>query len=197
MKLSKLKLQPGNPRFIRDEKFEKLKKSISEFPQMMALRPVIYDEKFVVLGGNMRLRALRALGYKEVPDEWVKSASDLTEDQKREFTIKDNVGFGEWDWDLLANEWNEDELVEWGMGVPVFNPDLVNNLQPPNAEVVVNNESPPPAETEKVAPTLSMFPLPIVLNRKLKTKWDKLKSHYGIASDQVTFERLLSQVVVD
>jgi hypothetical protein len=86
----------------------------------MALRPMVVNEDMVVLGGNMRLKALKELGYKEVPDEWVKSAKDLTEDEIRRFIIADNVGFGEHDWEMLANEWNVEELGNWGLDIPGF-----------------------------------------------------------------------------
>jgi DNA modification methylase len=115
MKLTEIKSNPNNPRVIKDHKFEKLKKSISEFPKMMELRPMVINEDNIVLGGNMRLKALKDLGYKEVPEEWVKRASDLTEEETRRFIIADNVGFGEHDWDLLANEWNTEELEDWGL----------------------------------------------------------------------------------
>lgn len=118
MKLSDLKLNEDNPRFIRDERFAKLVKSIEAFPKMLKLRPIVVDENSIVLGGNMRLRALQELGYKEIPDEWVRKADELTPEQKREFVIKDNVGFGEWSWDALANEWDVDELAEWGLDMP-------------------------------------------------------------------------------
>lgn len=118
MKLSEIKKNPHNPRIIRDEKFERLKKSIKEFPQMMTLRPIVVDESGVVLGGNMRLEALKALGKREIPDEWVKRADELTPEQKQEFIIKDNAGFGEWDWDLLANEWSDLPLSDWGVDIP-------------------------------------------------------------------------------
>jgi len=118
MKLSKIKKNPANPRLIRDEKFARLKKSLKEFPQMMALRPIVVDADGVILGGNMRFEALKANGLKEVPDEWVKRADDLTPEQKQEFIIKDNSGFGEWDWDLLANEWSDLPLSDWGVDIP-------------------------------------------------------------------------------
>jgi hypothetical protein len=120
IKLTTIKSNPNNPRVIRDEKFKKLVKSIEEFPKMMALRPMVVNEEMVVLGGNMRLKALKELGYKEVPDEWVKSAKDLTEDEIRRFIIADNVGFGEHDWEMLANEWDVDELSDWGLDIPGF-----------------------------------------------------------------------------
>ena len=87
---------------------------------MMALRPMVVNEDMVVLGGNMRLKALKELGYKEVPNDWVKSAKDLTDDEIRRFIIADNVGFGEHDWEMLANEWNVEELSEWGLDIPGF-----------------------------------------------------------------------------
>ena len=99
MKLSQIKLNPNNPRVIKDEKFAKLVKSITEFPKMMALRPIVINNDNVVLGGNMRLKALKEIGYKEIPDEWVKRADDLTEEEARRFIIADNVGFGEHDWE--------------------------------------------------------------------------------------------------
>jgi hypothetical protein len=121
IKLTTIKSNPNNPRVIRDEKFKKLVKSIEEFPKMMALRPMVVNEDMVVLGGNMRLKALKELGYKEVPNDWVKSAKDLTEDEIRRFIIADNVGFGEHDWEMLANEWDVEELTDWGLDIPNFN----------------------------------------------------------------------------
>ena len=108
---------PTNPRIIKDDKFKKLVKSIQEFPQMLELRPIVVDSNMVVLGGNMRLKACIAAGLKEVP---IIVADQLTEEQKGEFIIKDNVGFGEWDWDLLANEWDVETLQDWGLDVGGF-----------------------------------------------------------------------------
>jgi len=124
VKIENVKTNPKNPRIIKDEKYKKLVKSIKEFPDMLHKRPIVAftdkDGKYVVLGGNMRLKALNELKYKEVPiilaDEW-------TEEQKHEFLIKDNVGFGEWDWDSLANEWDVEKLDEWGLDVPIFKDD--------------------------------------------------------------------------
>ena len=103
-----------NPRVIKDEKFKKLVQSIKDFPQMLHLRPIVVNDDMIVLGGNMRLRAVQEVGLKEVP---IIKASDLTEEQQKEFIIKDNVGFGEWDWDVLANEWEAELLTEWGLDV--------------------------------------------------------------------------------
>lgn len=115
VKISEIKPNPNNPRIIKDEKFKKLVKSIQDFPEMLELRPIVVDDNMVVLGGNMRLKALKELKITEVP---IIKANELTEDQKKEFIIKDNVWFGEWDWDMLANEWDSDLLNEWGMDVP-------------------------------------------------------------------------------
>lgn len=120
IQLKDIKPNPNNPRLIKDDKFKKLVKSIEEFPKMMELRPMVIDENSIVLGGNMRLKALKELGYKEVSDTWVKSAKDLTPDEIRRFIIADNVGFGEHDWEMLANEWDLNELTEWGLDVPDF-----------------------------------------------------------------------------
>jgi hypothetical protein len=120
MKLSQIKKNPNNPRVIRDEKFEKLKNSIKSFPQMMSLRPIVVDESGTILGGNMRYEAIKALKMTEIPDEWVRRAEDLTEEEKKEFIVKDNVGFGEWDWDSIANEWSDLPLSDWGLDVPGF-----------------------------------------------------------------------------
>ena len=114
LEINKLILNKDNPRIIKDDKFKKLVKSIKEFPEMLELRPIVIDEDNIILGGNMRTRACIKAGLKEVP---VKIAKGLTEKQKREFIVKDNVGFGEWEWDILGNEWNTKELDSWGLDV--------------------------------------------------------------------------------
>lgn len=120
--ISDLHTNEDNPRFISDPKLQQLVKSIQDFPQMLELRPIVVNDEMMVLGGNMRLKACIEAGMKEVP---VIKASSLTPEQQREFTIKDNVGFGEWDWDTLANEWNVEELTEWGLDIPNFEIDEV------------------------------------------------------------------------
>lgn len=125
MKLSDIKTNPNNPRILKDDKFKRLVKSIEEFPKMMKLRPIIVDSNNMVLGGNMRLKALQELKFKEIPGEWVKQASELTEDEKKRFIIADNVGFGEWDYDLLASEWDENDLSDWGLYLPVFDSEIL------------------------------------------------------------------------
>ena len=120
MKLKDMKPNPNNPRVLRDDKFQKLKQSITEFPKMLSLRPMVIDENNVVLGGNMRLRALQELGFTDVEEAWVKRSSDLTEEEKKRFIIADNVAFGEWDWDTLANDWEVVDLEAWGLEIPQF-----------------------------------------------------------------------------
>jgi len=124
MKLSQLKANPKNPRIIRDDKFKKLVASIEGFPEMMEKRPMVcvtdVDGKLFPLGGNMRLRAIQELGMKEIPDSWVTLADDWTQEKRAEFTIRDNVAHGEWSWDDLANEWDSEQLSDWGVDVPTF-----------------------------------------------------------------------------
>jgi len=117
-KISAIKRNPNNPRILKDDKFAKLTQSIKDFPQMLDIRPIVVNDDMIVLGGNMRLKACKEAGLSEVP---VIKVDDLTEEQQREFIIKDNVGFGEWDWDLLANEWDTDLLEDWGLELD-FNP---------------------------------------------------------------------------
>ena len=114
VKISTVKGNPSNPRIIKNDKFKKLVKSIQDFPEMLKLRPIVVDEDMMVLGGNMRLKASKDAGLKEV---WIEVAEGLTEEQKKEFIVKDNVGFGEWEWDMLANQWNSVQLAEWGLDV--------------------------------------------------------------------------------
>ena len=106
-----------NPRYIRDPKFNKLVSSIKGFPEMLEKRPIVVDENMIVLGGNMRLNACKKAGLKEV---WIDVAEGWSEKQKSEFIIKDNVGFGEWDWEVLANEWNTQLLEDWALDLPGF-----------------------------------------------------------------------------
>jgi 16S rRNA G966 N2-methylase RsmD len=111
-----IKPNPNNPRVIKDEKFAKLVQSLKELPEMASVRPVVVNSDMIVLGGNMRLKAMKEAGWKEVPVEIV----DWDEEKQRQFIIKDNVGFGEWDWEMLANEWDVEQLEEWGLDIPAF-----------------------------------------------------------------------------
>jgi hypothetical protein len=111
--ISKVRPNSENPRYIKDEKFKKLVQSLRDFPEMANVRPIVVNKEMVVLGGNMRLKAMQEAGWSEVPVEVV----DWSEEKQREFIIKDNVGFGEWDWDELANNWDAEELKDWGLDV--------------------------------------------------------------------------------
>ena len=112
--IQEIRNNENNPRIIKDYKFKQLVKSIKEFPEMLKLRPIVVNSEMVVLGGNMRLKACRDAGLNEV---WILKADELTKQQQREFIVKDNVGFGEWDWDVLANEWNNTQLGDWGLDI--------------------------------------------------------------------------------
>lgn len=114
--IGKIKANPNNPRTIKDDKFFKLVQSLKDLPEMAKVRPVVVNQDMVVLGGNMRLKAMKEAGWKEVPVEIV----DWDEDKQRQFIIKDNVGFGEWDWEMLANEWDAEQLEDWGLDIPAF-----------------------------------------------------------------------------
>jgi hypothetical protein len=114
VKIAEVKSNPNNPRQIKDDKFAKLVKSIKDFPEMLDIRPIVVNADMVVLGGNMRFKACKEAGLKEVP---IIVAENLTDEQQKEFIIKDNVSGGEWDWDMLANEWEVEQLTEWGLDV--------------------------------------------------------------------------------
>jgi DNA modification methylase len=130
--LNEIKNNPNNPRLVKDDKFKKLVKSIKEFPEMLKIRPIVVNKDMIVLGGNMRLKACKEAGLKEVP---IIRAENLTEEQQREFIIKDNVGFGEWDWDLLANEWDATQLEEWGLDGFPFDTEIELEAEEDNYEI--------------------------------------------------------------
>lgn len=117
VKIGEIKPNPNNPRLIKDEKFKSLVKSIQDFPEMLELRPIVVNADMIILGGNMRFKACKEAGLKEVP---VTIAKGLTPEQEREFIIKDNVSGGDWDWEMLAQEWDADKLEEWGLDLPKF-----------------------------------------------------------------------------
>ncbi|CAB4151409.1 ParB/Sulfiredoxin [uncultured Caudovirales phage] len=121
VKISEVKINPNNPRIIKDDNFKKLVKSVTEFPEMLQLRPIVVNKEMVILGGNMRYKACIESGIKEVP---VIIAENLTPEQENEFLIKDNISGGEWDWDVLANEWSNEKLVEWGLNIWETNDDI-------------------------------------------------------------------------
>ena len=120
VKLSEVKLNPNNPRLIKDEKFLKLVQSIKDFPEMLDIRPIVVNQDMIILGGNMRYKACKEAGLKEVPI----IVTDLTEEQQREFLIKDNTSGGEWDFEMLTNEWDVEQLEDWGLDIPSFETDV-------------------------------------------------------------------------
>jgi hypothetical protein len=125
VKITEVKINPNNPRLIKDDKFKKLVQSVKDFPEMLNIRPIVVNQDMVILGGNMRFKACKEAGLKEVPI----IITDLTEEQQKEFLIKDNVSGGEWDWDILANEWNEEDIIKWGLDLPKWADGLdVNNM---------------------------------------------------------------------
>ena len=132
--ISKVIPNSDNPRYIKEDKFKKLVQSLKEFPEMANARPIVVNKEMVALGGNMRLKAMQEAGWSEVPVEIV----DWSEEKQREFIIKDNVGFGEWDWDELANTWDEMELDVWGLDVPNF-------LEMPTDDELIGEEKNKPA----------------------------------------------------
>lgn len=141
--IDQVQLSPDNPRVIKSSKFYKLVKSIEEFPEMLKIRPIVVDKDMIVLGGNMRLRACLEAGLKEVH---IIRASEFSDDQKREFVIKDNSSFGEWDWEVLANEWDVEKLDEWGLDLP--------SMEHTEEEYTTKVES-PIYETKVVKPNVS------------------------------------------
>ena len=134
--INEIKINPNNPRIIKDDKFKKLVKSIQEFPKMLEIRPIVVNDDMIVLGGNMRLKACKEAGLKELP---VIKANDLTEEEQRQFIIKDNVSGGEWDWDLLENDWDTEILEDWGLDVPF------ENMDEPNFDELIEEEKNKPA----------------------------------------------------
>ena len=181
VKIGLVKTNPNNPRLIKDDKFKKLVRSIKEFPEMLEIRPIVVDKDNIVLGGNMRLRACKEAGLKEV---YILQAEELTKKQQREFIIKDNVGFGEWEWDDLANEWDADELEEWGLDIPMdtrideleedeeIELEQSVQLEPPKEYILIMAE-PNSVDWEEIKESLK---LKIVRNGGYKkgSAWDKV-----------------------
>lgn len=132
--IKEIKPNPNNPRVLKDDKFKKLVQSLKDFPEMANVRPIVVNTEMIVLGGNMRLRAMQEAGWKKAPVQIV----DWSIEKQNEFIIKDNIGFGEWDWDVLANEWNESELTEWGLDLPIFEAE-------PSLEELIGEEKNKPA----------------------------------------------------
>ncbi len=142
-KISEVKLNPNNPRIIKDDKFKKLVQSIKDFPEMLNIRPIVVNKDMIILGGNMRYKACKEAGLKEIPI----IITDLSEDKQREFLIKDNTSGGDWDWEVLSNEWDVDLLEDWGLDIPVFDlepsyEDLIGDDKNKPATMKITFESP-------------------------------------------------------
>jgi len=185
--INTVKINPNNPRLVKDDKFKKLVNSIKTFPEMLKIRPIVVNNDMIVLGGNMRLKACKEAGLKEVH---IIKADTLTEEQQREFIIKDNVGFGEWDWDLIANEWDAEQVAEWGLDLDIENeidniedddkielPQSVQ-LEPPKEFIVIMAE-PNSVDWEDLKETLKL---------KMVRRGGYKK---GSAFDAVSLERVL------
>ncbi len=188
LKINELKPNQNNPRIIKDFKFKKLVQSIKDFPEMLELRPIVVDEDMTILGGNMRYRASIEAGLKEV---YVKIAKGLSENQKKEFIVKDNVGFGEWDWDILANEWDSIKLEDWGLELKIE--EQIDNLEEDEEiELPQSVQLEPPKEYV------------IILCEPNSVEWEELKMKLklgivrkggykkGSAFDAVSTERVLT-----
>ena len=185
--ISKVRPNSDNPRYIKDEKFKKLVQSLRDFPEMANVRPIVVNTEMVVLGGNMRLKAMQEAGWKDVPVEVV----DWSEEKQREFIIKDNVGFGEWDWDELANTWDAEDLNEWGLDVP--NIDEIDRLED-GEEIEI-------PQSVQLEPPMEYI---LVMAEPNSVEWEELKEMLqlkmvrrggykkGSAFDAVALERVLN-----
>ena len=215
MKITDLKSNPNNPRLIKDDKFKKLVTSLSEFPEMMEKRPMVCvtdtDGKIYPLGGNMRLKALQELKYKEIPDTWVVLADEWSEEKRKEFTIKDNVSFGEHNWDMLANAWDEVLLNNWGLDLPMLNDkdeqqeieDLFNIELPfytPSEDLPNVNDLADVSKTQELNAQIDLLKIDEELKEILKIRasfftdfnFQKIADYYAQQTDEVKelFEEL-------
>ncbi len=171
--ISKIKPNPNNPRLIKDDKFAKLVTSIQEFPEMLNIRPIVVNKDMVILGGNMRFKACKEAGLKEIPI----IIADLTEEQEREFIIKDNISGGEWDWNLLANEWDVDQLTGWGLDIPNF------AQMPDYDELIGEEKNKPPVMKITFEDPESLQKAEIDISELLTRKYPK--SFYSVSAGEI------------
>jgi ParB-like chromosome segregation protein Spo0J len=167
-----IKKNESNPRIIKDVKFRKLVNSIKEFPQMMYIRPIVVDANNVILGGNQRYEACKTLKWKEVP---VLIADDLTPEEQKHFIIADNASAGEWDWDILANDWSAGDLEAWGVDIPLMT--TLDELE------------------DEEQPQQGTFPLSITLNIIEFKKWQNYKKEAGFRSDTDAFKETVLKLI--
>lgn len=187
VKITEVKVNPNNPRLIKDEKFKKLVQSVKDFPEMLNIRPIVVNKDMIILGGNMRFKACKEAGLKEVPI----IVADLTEEQQREFLIKDNTSGGEWDWNILANEWDSEQLNEWGLDVP-------------NDEKIDNAEDGENIEFEQSVQLIPPKEYILIMAEPNSEDWEELKQKLklkmvrrggykeGSSFDAVSLERVLN-----
>lgn len=188
VKIGDVKANPNNPRIIKDDKFKKLVKSIQDFPEMLKLRPIVVNDDMVVLGGNMRLKACKEAGLKMIP---IIKANQLTEQQQKEFIVKDNVGYGEWDWDDLANNWDAEQLTDWGLNLPDI--EKIDKMQ--DGEEIVLEQS------VQLEPPKEYI---LIMAEPNSTEWEEIKESLklkmvrrggykeGSAFDAIGLERVLN-----
>jgi len=170
VKITSIKPNKANPRIIKDFKFGKLVKSIRQFPEMLKIRPIVVNKENVILGGNMRYKASLEAGLEEI---YIIKAEELTDEQQQEFIIKDNVGFGEWDWDELANQWDIDKLSDWGVDVPFSEEEVEEMTNPENAD------------TENIFATeLDAESNYLVLKFDKDIDWIQAKTIFGLQTEQ-------------
>lgn len=179
MKVTQLKLNPQNPRKIAADQLDRLMRSISSFPEMMRLRPIVYDpETMHVLGGNQRLIAIRKLGMKEIPDEWAIAATDLTPEQKKEFVLRDNVQLGDWDFELLSAEFAEFDLEEMGMDMPE-----IEIEEPLPDELIGSNRDKKPTLTITFTSDKELIDAEIEIGELLKNKYPN--ANWSVSSGEI------------
>lgn len=167
-KLSDFHYNPDNPRIIRDKPYSELKKSLAQAPWMMKLRPIVVDETGMILAGDKRHRILVELKHKEVPDEWILQAEDLTPEQKQEFIIKDNLHAGEWDWNILNQNWDADQLKAWQLQVPEW------DLSPGGGEGDDEEKAGAGTRTASASPGDGFSIFEIILQADQKKRWDSV-----------------------
>jgi len=189
--LTKFKLNPDNPRQISEKDMERLKKSIESFTRMLEIRPIVYDENNIILGGNMRFSALQALGYKEVPETWFKSVIGLTEEEKRQFIIVDNGSFGKWDFDALANGWDDLPLIDFGIDLPEHwfagDEDKEPSMMYKNFQEGKGSD----CENEKNDYNQDKYPVTFVLTQGEWETWERIKEGLKVRNDKSAFLKIL------
>jgi len=191
IKLSNFKLNPDNPRSISEKDMDRLKKSIESFTRMLEIRPIVYDENNIILGGNMRFSALQALGYKEAPETWFKSVTGLTEEEKRQFIIVDNGSFGKWDFDALANGWDDLPLIDFGIDLPEhwFTGD--EDKEPSKMYKNFQEGKGSDCESESNDYNQDKYPVTFILTQQEWETWERIKEGLKVSNDKSAFLKIM------